>query len=113
MGNLNCKICGKELENIINELYMCPTKDDKLHTYTAYYKNEDPSVIEMEEFRVLDDKTDFGYIIWIQHADKQTQLRVMRGSVVLSSHVFDSAMTFRNTDEKSLLGRIKKLLILF
>jgi hypothetical protein len=105
---MKCKICGKELVNIINELFMCPTEDNKLHTYTVY-----GLPMQTEEFRILDEKTDRGYVVWIQHEVKETQLRVILGSKMLSQKTLENiVLDIGELDEKSLLDRIEKLMVL-
>lgn len=105
---MKCKICGKELTNVINELFMCSTEYNKLHNYTVY-----GLPMQTEEFRILDEKTDRGYVVWIQHKIKQTQMRVMLGSKLLSQKTLENTvLDIGELDEKSLLSKIEKLMVL-
>lgn len=107
----NCKICGKRLDNIINELFLCPTEDDKDHTYTMSFSREKLST---EEFRVIDNASNRSYIVWVCHFDKETHLKIAVGNKVIQSKVLKNTLLKLDlTTEASLIEKIQKLMVLF
>lgn len=92
---------------------MCPTEDDKLHTYCVYY-SAPSSIIETEEFRIIDSQTNRGYLIWIGHAEKEVQFSIFSGVKLLTTkRARDINLNIDWADEKSLVNKLEKLSLLF